>query len=75
MPTRRSVWRRRRRGRHGRISRDIVRAAEKVTLMTPFGFDSDFIDLMNAYSGGHFAKQGLDATVLGAPARCSTSSR
>ena len=44
----------------------IVRAAEKVTLMTPFGFDSDFIDLMNAYSGGHFAKQGLDATVLGA---------
>ena len=34
--------------------------------MTPFGFDADFIDLMNAYSGGHFAKEGLDAKVLGA---------
>ena len=44
----------------------IVRAAEKVTLITPFGFDSDFLDLMNAYSGGHFAKEGLDAKVLGA---------
>lgn len=43
-----------------------ARAAEKVTLMTPFGFDADFIDLMNAQSGGHFAKEGLDATVLGA---------
>ncbi len=43
-----------------------ARAAEPVTLITPFGFDSDFIDMMNAYSGGHFAKQGLDAKVLGA---------
>lgn len=43
-----------------------ARAAEKVTLITPFGFDADFLDLMNAYSGGHFAKEGLDATVLGA---------
>jgi ABC-type nitrate/sulfonate/bicarbonate transport system substrate-binding protein len=43
-----------------------ARAAEKVTLITPFGFDADFIDLMNASSGGHFAKEGLDATVLGA---------
>jgi NitT/TauT family transport system substrate-binding protein len=43
-----------------------ARAAEPVTLMTPFGFDSDFIDLMNAYSGGHFAHEGLDAKVLGA---------
>jgi NitT/TauT family transport system substrate-binding protein len=43
-----------------------ARAAEPVTLMTPFGFDVDFIDMMNAYSGGHFAKEGLDAKVLGA---------
>jgi NitT/TauT family transport system substrate-binding protein len=43
-----------------------ARAAEPVTLMTPFGFDADFIDLMNAYSGGHFAREGLDAKVLGA---------
>lgn len=40
-------------------------AAEAVTVMTPFGFIGDFIDLMNAYSGGHFKKQGLDAKVLG----------
>ncbi len=44
-----------------------ARAAEKVTVITPFGFDADFIDMMNAYSGGHFAKEGLDAQVLGAP--------
>ncbi len=44
-----------------------ARAAEKVTLITPFGYDIDFIDMMNAYSGGHFAKEGLDAQVLGAP--------
>jgi NitT/TauT family transport system substrate-binding protein len=43
-----------------------ARAAEPVTLITPFGFDPDFIDLMNAYSGGHFAREGLDAKVLGA---------
>ena len=43
-----------------------ARAAEPVTLITPFGFDSDFIDLMNAYSGGHLAREGLDAKVLGA---------
>jgi ABC-type nitrate/sulfonate/bicarbonate transport system substrate-binding protein len=43
-----------------------ARAAEPVTLITPFGFDSDFIDMMNAYSGGHLAHQGLDAKVLGA---------
>jgi len=44
-----------------------ARAADKVTLITPFGFDADFIDMMNAYSGGHFAREGLDAQVLGAP--------
>ena len=42
-----------------------ARAAEPVTLITPFGYDSDFIDMMNAYSGGHFARQGLDVKVLG----------
>jgi len=44
----------------------IVRANEPVTLITPFGFEADFIDMMNAYSGGHFAREGLDAKVLGA---------
>lgn len=43
-----------------------ARAAEPVTLITPFGFDSDFIDMMNAVAGGHFAKEGLDAKLLGA---------
>jgi NitT/TauT family transport system substrate-binding protein len=43
-----------------------ARAAEPVTLITPFGFDSDFIDMMNGVAGGHFAKQGLDAKLLGA---------
>jgi NitT/TauT family transport system substrate-binding protein len=43
-----------------------ARAAEPVTLITPFGFDSDFIDMMNAYSGGHLAREGLDAKLLGA---------
>jgi ABC-type nitrate/sulfonate/bicarbonate transport system substrate-binding protein len=42
-----------------------ARAAEPVTLITPFGYDADFIDMMNAYSAGHFAKEGLDAKVLG----------
>jgi ABC-type nitrate/sulfonate/bicarbonate transport system substrate-binding protein len=48
----------------------ILRAAgagEKITFATPFGFDPTFIDIMNASSGGHFADQGLDATVIGPP--------
>lgn len=44
----------------------IVRAAEKVTLITPFGYDVDFIDMMNAVVGGHLAREGLDAELLGA---------
>jgi ABC-type nitrate/sulfonate/bicarbonate transport system substrate-binding protein len=67
MPTRRSVMAGAAAAAVGTLGFPaIVRAAEKVTLITPFGFDSDFLDLMNAYSGGHFAKEGLDATVLGA---------
>lgn len=42
-------------------------AAEKITFATPFGFDPTFIDIMNAQSGGHFAAQGLAATVIGPP--------
>jgi NitT/TauT family transport system substrate-binding protein len=42
-------------------------AAEPVTFTTPFGFDPTFIDVMNAVSGGHFAKQGLDVKVIGPP--------
>jgi NitT/TauT family transport system substrate-binding protein len=46
-------------------------AAEPLTFITPFGFDPFFIDMMNAYSGGHFARQGLDAKVIGAPGTSS----
>jgi len=40
-------------------------ARESLTIMTPFGFIPDFIELMNGVSGGHFAAQGLDAKLLG----------
>jgi ABC-type nitrate/sulfonate/bicarbonate transport system substrate-binding protein len=42
-----------------------AQAREAVTVMTPFGFISDFIEMMNAVSGGHFAAQGLDVKLLG----------
>ena len=38
-----------------------------MTFTTPFGFDPTFIDVMNAVSGGHFAKEGLDVKVIGPP--------
>ena len=44
-----------------------ARAAEPMTFTTPFGFDPTFIDVMNAVSGGHFAKEGIDAKLVGPP--------
>ena len=41
-----------------------AKAADAITVMSPFGFTPEFSDLFNAYSGGHYARQGLDATVL-----------
>jgi NitT/TauT family transport system substrate-binding protein len=41
-------------------------AAEPVIFMLPFGFNSIFIEIMNAYSGGHFAKNGVEVKVIGA---------
>lgn len=35
------------------------------TAITPFGFISDFAELLNAHSAGHFRAQGLQSTVLG----------
>lgn len=43
-----------------------VAAATPVTVLTPFGFIVDFLEMMNARSGGHFERAGLDAQVLGA---------
>lgn len=39
-------------------------AAEPVTVFIPFIFTPEYSDILNAYAGGHFAKQGLDAKVL-----------
>jgi ABC-type nitrate/sulfonate/bicarbonate transport system substrate-binding protein len=41
-------------------------AGTAVTILTPFGFIIDFLEVLNAKAGGHFAAAGLDATVLGA---------
>ncbi|HUZ75859.1 MAG TPA: ABC transporter substrate-binding protein [Stellaceae bacterium] len=40
-----------------------ARAAEPVTVFLPFDFTPEYSDIINAASGGHFAKEGLDATV------------
>jgi len=44
----------------------LARAAEPMTVLTGFGLLPNFIEIMNTYSGGYFAKEGLDAKVLGA---------
>jgi NitT/TauT family transport system substrate-binding protein len=41
-------------------------AADPIAVVLPLGFQIDFFDTMNAYSGGHFAKYGIDAKVIGA---------
>jgi len=41
-------------------------AGDAITFMMPISFAIDFIHSMNAYSGGHFAKQGIDAKLLAA---------
>ncbi len=42
-------------------------AEDAIAFTTPLRFDPTFIDIMNAYSGGHFAKEGLACKVLGPP--------
>ncbi len=37
-----------------------------VTIVTPFGFIVDFLEMMNAQTGGHLKAAGLDARLLGA---------
>ena len=43
-----------------------ARAQGAVTVLTPFGFIVDFLEVLNAQSGGHFKAAGLEAQVLGA---------
>ena len=42
-----------------------AQARDKLSIMTPFGFIPDFIEMMNAVAGGHFAAHGIDATLIG----------
>ncbi len=44
----------------------VGQAREPLTVMTPFGFIPDFIEIMNAHSGGHYARHGFESRVLGA---------
>lgn len=44
----------------------LAQAREPLAVMTPFGFNTDFIEMMNAVAGGHLARQGFDARLLGA---------
>jgi NitT/TauT family transport system substrate-binding protein len=44
----------------------LAQAREPLTFMTPFGFIPDFIEMMNAVSGGHLAKHGFEPKLLGA---------
>lgn len=43
-----------------------AQARENLTVMTPFGFIPDFIEMMNAVTGGHYERHGFNAQLLGA---------
>lgn len=43
-----------------------AQAREPLAIMTPFGFNTDFIEMMNAVSGGYLARQGFEARLMGA---------
>ena len=42
-----------------------AQARDSLVMMTPFGLIPDFIEMMNAISGGHYAAQNIDAKLLG----------
>lgn len=62
MPTRRLVLKAALAGAGMLSAPAILRAQgkDKVTILTPFAFGPNFIEMMNAVSGGFFAKEGLD---------------
>lgn len=39
---------------------------EQLTVMTPFAFGANFLEMINAETGGHFARHGLDVRLLAA---------
>ena len=47
------------------LAPSIARAQQPLTVITPFGFIVDFIDLLNAQSGGHYKARGFEAKVIG----------
>jgi ABC-type nitrate/sulfonate/bicarbonate transport system substrate-binding protein len=49
-----------------------ARAADRLTFFTPFGFNADFIEVMNAAAAGYFAHEGLDVTIRGAHGTAQT---
>ena len=49
-----------------------AQAADPVTIVLPLGFNIALFDAMNAYSGGHFARFGIDAKVIGANSSAQT---
>jgi ABC-type nitrate/sulfonate/bicarbonate transport system substrate-binding protein len=42
-----------------------AQAPQPLTLITPFGFNIDFIEFMNGHSGGHFRAQGFASEIIG----------
>lgn len=44
----------------------LAQAPERMVFCTPFGFIADFIEIMNAHTGGHFRAAGLESTIVGA---------
>lgn len=44
----------------------LAQTRESFTFCTPFGFIADFLEIMNAHTGGHWRDQGLDSKVVGA---------
>ena len=42
-----------------------AQTGEPLAIVTPFGFIPDFIEMMNAISGGHLARQGFAAKLAG----------
>jgi len=49
-----------------------AQTAQPVTIVTPFGFIVDFLEMMNAVTGGHLKAAGLDAQLLGAGGAAAT---
>jgi ABC-type nitrate/sulfonate/bicarbonate transport system substrate-binding protein len=47
-------------------------ATEKLNFFTPFGFSPDFIEILNAKSGGYFEREGLDVNIRGAQGAVQT---